>query len=714
MRSWGLVAGWLAAAAVIAPAWSEELAADAAADAAPQLEEIVVTADRRDSFGAGLVQVGTFRGAKLIDVPLTVNVVPEELIDAQGVSGIYDALRNTAGVSRSQLAGSTYDNIAIRGILVENRTSYRLNGSLPIINLVDLPVENKARVEVLKGVGALYYGFAPPSGIINLTSKRPNETVTEFEARANIHGGFGGAFDLSRRFGADEAFGVRVNGAYDNLETGIDRFEGKRYFGSVAADWDLSEAVKLKLDAEHVRKDVTETPAIRLLAPVGGVIPLPAIPDPDTNLGDAFLRYDAYATNLLARIDVKLSDAVALTVEGGQAVTERDRDFSQFQNYSLATGEGVLQLFQTRDQRFRNRNARAELAAAFATGPIEHNIVTGVTQNWRFQNGANNLTSPATATAPGAILQNLYDPRRLTPRTLPGTRTRSPLNVEDFGVYVVDRMEIGDWLQLFGGVRYSDYDSEARNAAGLVTTRYQADKWTPSVGAVVKPRDNISLYATYLEGLEEGGTAPAIAANAGAVLNPALSKQYELGAKAELAESLVLQLAAFRVDRASAFTDPADNIFKLAGDARYEGVEASASGELTPALSIYASAQLLDAEQRRAVTPTIEGKRPENTPKFTGSLFAEYRPETVDGLAVGAGVFHVGNRAVDPANQAFVDGYTTLSLSARYTFEGVASGLTLQLNADNVTNERYWGAAGNNLLGVGLPRQVKLTARLAL
>jgi iron complex outermembrane recepter protein len=716
MRCWGLVAGWLASAAMLAPVWAGEISADAAVAeaAAPQLEEIVVTADRRDSFGAGLVQVGTFRGARLIDVPLTVNVVPEELLDAQGVTGIYDALRNTAGVSRSQLSGSTYDNIAIRGILVENRTSYRLNGALPIINLVDLPVENKARVEVLKGVGALYYGFAPPSGIINLTSKRPNETVTDIEARANIHGGFGGAFDVSRRFGADEAFGLRVNGAYDDLETGIDRFEGKRYFGSVAADWDLSDAVSLKLDAEHVRKDVTETPAIALLAPVGGVITLPAIPDPDTNLGDDFLRYDAYATNLLARVDVKLSNALALTVEGGQAVTERDRDFSQFQNYSLATGEGVLRVFQTRDQRYRNRNARAELAAAFATGPVEHNIVTGVTQNWRFQNGRSNQLSPATAAEPGAILQNLYNPRQLTPRAITTALTTAPLRVEDFGIYAFDRLEIGDWLQLFGGMRYSDYQSESKNAAGAVTARYQADKWTPSVGVVVKPRDNVSLYATYLEGLEEGGTAPANAANPGEVLSPAISKQYELGAKAEIGEGLVLQLAGFQVDRASAFTDPADRIFKLAGRARYQGIEASASGELTPALSIYASAQVLDAEQRRAVNPLIEGKRPENTPKFTGSLFAEYRPETVEGLAVGAGVFHVGNRAVNPANQGFVDGYTTLSLSARYTFEQIGNGLTLQLNADNVTNERYWGAAGNGLLGVGLPRQVKLTARMAL
>ena len=131
----------LAAAALSAPAAAEEAEA-------PQLEDIVVTGDRA-GFGASLVQVGTFRNDRIIDVPLTVNVVPSELIRSQAVSGIFDALRNTAGVSRSQLNGSTYDNVAVRGILVENRTSYRLNGSLPVINLVDLPIENKDRVVVL-------------------------------------------------------------------------------------------------------------------------------------------------------------------------------------------------------------------------------------------------------------------------------------------------------------------------------------------------------------------------------------------------------------------------------------------------------------------------------------------------------------------------------------------------------------------------------------
>lgn len=110
-----------------------------------------MTAERTGSFKSNTVQVGTFRDLAPLDVPQTSNVVTREVLDAQAASTLFGALRNTAGVTRSQLSGSTYDNIAIRGILVENRGNYRLNGSLPIINLIDVPLENKERVEVLKG-----------------------------------------------------------------------------------------------------------------------------------------------------------------------------------------------------------------------------------------------------------------------------------------------------------------------------------------------------------------------------------------------------------------------------------------------------------------------------------------------------------------------------------------------------------------------------------
>ena len=667
--------------------------------AEPVIQEIVVTADRA-GFGASLVQVGTFRNSRIIDVPLTVNVVPHEVLRAQAVAGIYDALRNTAGVSRSQLNGSAYDNVAVRGILVENRTSYRLNGSMPVINLVDLPLENKDRVEVLKGVGALYYGFAPPSGIINLVTKRPDRDLLNVEVSATNHGSAKGAIDWSQR--VTDRFGLRLNASAASLESGVDRVDGKRFVAAAAADYNLSDALTARIDAEYVYKDITEPSALQLLPAAQGFVP--DLPDPTLNFGGRDLRYGAFAANVLARVDWRLSRQWALTIEGGQATTERDRDFSQLEGYGGPAGDGVLRVFRTRDQKYRNRNARAELAGVVETGPVTHNLIAGLTTNWRFQNGRNSTV----VTAP----QNFFDPRDVDVAD-PTVFTTAPVHIRDAGAYVVERADFGP-VELLAGLRYSDYKSRSTNAAGA-TTRFELQKWTPSVGLIGEPSRDVRVYATYLEGLEEGGTAPLNNANGGDVLPPAVSKQYELGAKGEFGRGLVGQLALFRIDRPFAFTDPVDNRFKLAGASRYRGIEASLTGEISRALSLYASGQYLDAEVRRSNNAALIGKRPENTPEWTGSLFAEYRPAALPGLALGGGAFFVGERAVNALNQAFVDGYTTYSASIRYTFERVTpNGLTLQLNADNLTNLRYWSTAGNNLVGVGMPRVIKLTARVGL
>jgi iron complex outermembrane receptor protein len=669
-------------------------AAEPPGDGIAELETIVVTADRIGSFGADLVQAGTFRNARVLDTPLTVNVIPRDVLDAQAAQGIYDALRNTGGVTRSQLNGATYDNVAVRGILVENRGNYRLNGSLPVINLIDQPLENKARVEVLKGVSALYYGFAPPSGIINFTTKRATSApVLQVGVKGDDHGSLQGHVDAGVRFGHDGRFGARVNFAGGTVDTGVRGVDGDRVLAAGAFDWDVDDRLKLDLDVEHIRKDIAEPAAIALLAPVNGVIALPTLPDPRTNYAGDWQRYDANATNVLARADLKLSPQWALTVEGGRAETARDRAYSQLQNYDLTTGAGTLRIFLTADQRYRNDNARVELAGVVATGPLTHELSFGWTRNERWQRGTGSQTVD--------VAQNLYAPVPIAPRSITQTLPVSPSTITDRGVYVFDRVQLSERWQVLAGLRHSDYES-------VGTTRYEATETSPSAALVFKPVPRISLYATYLQGLEEGGTAPANTVNAFEVLPPAVTKQAELGVKAEAFAGVMVTVAGFQIERPSTYRD-AQNRFVLDGETRYRGLEFAAGGELTPEWSVLASGLWLDAEQMRAANTALIGKRPENTPEWTGSVFVEWRPGFVPRLALNAGVFYTGDRAVNAANQAFVDGYTTGTVGVRYGWQVGRTDVTAQLNVDNVTNEKYWNSAGNGLLGVSLPRTTRLT-----
>lgn len=665
-----------------------------------ELTTVNVVGERIGSFKSNSVQVGTFRDMSPLDVPQTSNVVTREVLDAQSANTLFGALRNTAGVTRSQLNGSTYDNIAIRGILVENRGNYRLNGSLPIINLIDIPLENKERVEVLKGASSLYYGFVPPSGIVNLVTKRAGkEPVTDFTITANQFGAASVHADIARRFGEQQQFGARINLLEAKEDVGVDNYSGDRQLASAALDFRASKDLSFKLDLEHYRKDVSEQAAIRLPAAASGIINLPAVPDSRKNLASEWHKYDAKATNFLFRTDYSLNDNWAVLLEAGKAKTERDRHFSEFRDYNLATGNGTLLTYFGRGQEFDNENYRAELSGRLPGKTITHELTFGYNLNQRQSD------SGASAASIGRP-QNLYNPTPIAPLSPAYTIASVPSSIKDRGWYLSDRILIGDQWQAMIGARGSRYQNKT------TTSNYETDDVTPSASLMYKPTSKVSVYGSYIEGLEESGQAPLNRANAGEWLPPAVSKQKEIGIKAEVAQGMLVQAAYFNIKRPSTTVDAA-NRFVLNGLAEYKGTELAISGELNRQLSFVASALFLDAKQLNAQNAATFNKTTENTPEWTGSLFAEYRLQAVPGLALSGGLFYVGKRPVDNQNQAEIDGYTTLSLGARYTTKISGKRTTFQAVLDNATDKNYWSAAGNGYIGVGAPRTLKMSAKMS-
>ena len=489
-------------------------------------------------------------------------------------------MRNTAGVSRSQFNGSTYDNVAVRGILVENRTSYRLNGSLPTINLVDLPLENKDRVEVLKGVGALYYGFAPPSGIINLVTKRPDRDLLNLEVSATNHGSAKARGRLERA-ASPTASACASTARRRRSRPGSTASTASASWPPPPPTGSSSDAVTLRLDAEYVYKDISETSALQLLPAAQGFVP--DIPDPTLNFGGRDLRYAAFANNVLARVDWRLSRQWALTVEGGQAVTERDRDFSQLENYGGPTGDGVLRMFRTRDQKYRNRNARAELAGVVATGPVTHNLIAGLTTNWRFQNGRNSTAVTArrissiraTSTSPS---RPSSPPPRSTSATPAPMSSSAPTSARSNCSPASATATTRAARPARPASRRASTCRNGRPRSGSSPSRPTTSASTPLISRgsrkAAPRRSTMPMAAT---------SSP-----------PAVSKQYELGAKAELSCAPGRRSSPFfRIDRPFAFTDPADNVFKLAGASRYRGDRGIAdrrdqprAGRSTPRASI--------------------------------------------------------------------------------------------------------------------------------
>lgn len=658
---------------------------------ATRAEDIVVTADRRDSFSADFVQAGTFRDARLRDTPLTVAVLTKDLLEAQQARSVIDAVRNTPGVTQAQINSAIYSNLAIRGITLSNFTNVRWNGVLPIVNLVEQPIESKDRIEVLKGAAGLYYGFATPSGIINLVTERPHaEPVNRIDFQGDSNGSLGANFDVARNFGTA---GLRVNGGASTVETGIKRSSGSRRFLSGAFDWRPLDGLEVLLDAEYNFKTVTEPTEFSLPAAVNGTIALPPLQPASKNLGASWMQGRGWATNLLARLNYDFTPNWRVSLAAGQSYLTRSRAYSSFGGYNLDTGDGRVTVAMTRGNDYKNVIYRGDISGSFETGPIRHNILIGISYYTRDSN------------VPTAVrysfAQNLYDPVAIPQQPAPPRIIANPSRAEDLGIYILDRASLGDWLQATVGYRKTDYSDVSR------TSNYKIKPGTWSYGLMVKPVSWANVYANYIEGLEPGPIAQQIASNAGEILPAAVSKQKEAGIKIEPIRGVLMTAAYFHIKRPSAYLNSA-NLFVQDAEAVYEGAEFSIVGEVLPRLSLSASALTLDAAQKSG-NAAVVGKMIENVAKFSGSIFAEYRVAAIEGLRVSAGMFHVGRRAVNALNQAFVPGYETFDLGASYSFDLVGSAATLRLYGENVTGKRYWASTGSSLLAQGLPASVKMS-----
>jgi iron complex outermembrane receptor protein len=708
------------ASGALAQAQAPDATASASADAAkPALEEIVVTGERNNKYGTDVVQAGSFRGAKTLDTPLTVSVITSAVLKSQQAIDLIDALRNTAGVTSSSGSPAVYNNLNIRGITVDTRSNFKLDGSLNALSSVAFPLEDKDRVEVLKGASALYYGFSNPSGIVNMTMKRPTENmllnVTEF---GDSHGGAGGAVDFGDTWQTGIGrFGARINGVYADQDLGIKYVKGHRYLIAGAFDYKPTSKLTLTMDVERFEKDIVEPASFRYTTlptstpanPYPKIV-IPPLRNPKDNFGPNWATNDASETNLLGKANYKISSAWNLSAFVGQSRLHRIRFLPQFApnaSNPTATGLGTLTV-SPQNSVFKNVNYAAELAGVVDLGPFKNELLVGASR------GIKDSHTPI-AVKKNFTNYNYLNPVFLpNPHLVPGT-TADTTRIDDIGYYFFDRINFHDWFQVLGGVRKSDY-TESNLTQNKQT--FHANPLSYSYGAVLKPTKWASVYGTYIQGLETTPPAPTNATNQNQQLPPTKSSQREAGVKLEPWTGLLFQAAYFDIRRGSAYLR-GDNVYVIDGRARYRGEEVSLTGNVTKDLSVILSATKLSAKQISGAptsiiggvfSPTAVGKRIEGTPKVTASLAAEYSlGKLIEGLSISGGVYYVGNQAINALNEAFVPAYTTYDLGASYTRAVANHPVTFRVNGQNITNKRYYVSTTGSTLAENLPSTIKFS-----
>ncbi|UYY58567.1 TonB-dependent receptor [Sphingomonas sp. S2-65] len=714
------LSGWLLAATALAgsaPAWAQD---------AETPEEILVTAQRANQtqveHGGRLSVLGD-QAAE--NVPFAMKSYGEALILNQQPQTLGQVLENDPSIRTSFGYGNAAEVFIIRGFPLYS-DDVGLNGLYGITPRQLVAPELYGQVQVLSGASGFLNGAAPSGtglgGSVNLELKRAGE-VPLTRVTGNYGGGahFGGSFDVSRRFGSNGDFGVRINGAYRGGDVAVDdEFRRSAVLG-VGLDW-RSDRARLALDLAYQRVQVRN---LRQKVRLGSLTVIPEVPAADANY------FQPWSYSTLRDIFGVLHGEYDLTDNATFYATLGARDGSEDGIYDgitltdaatgAATGSG---LYVPRTD--NNEAATAGIRVKLNGFGMSHQVNFGgshsrqVNRNgYDFLNGfATNLyDTPSVAIPPSTVAT--WNPAGDLDNPGPVSKVRlSSLFASDtIGLF-------DDRVLVTGGLRLQDLRVESyATATNQLTNTYQESAVTPIAGVVVKPLAGLSLYANRMEGLQQGPTAPidALLINSGEVFAPVKTTQYEAGAKLNLGR-FNATLAVFQADRPATGTEAVEGSatlrrFVLLGKQRNRGLEFSVDGEPVKGLRVIAGASLTEAKLRDTGT-VLEGNRAVGVPEYTVNANIEWDLPFVPALTLTGRVVNTGEQQVNTANTLELDGWTRFDLGARYVAIVGERPLTFRFNVDNVANKRYWASAYDpssvTSLLQGTPRTYKASISIDL
>lgn len=705
----------LSASAFAMPAFAD--------DEAPAGEdEIIVVAqkaNRTEVTRGG--SVGVLGDKPAEDIPFSIKSYNAALILNQQPDTLGEVLENDPTIRTTLGFGIAGEVFVIRGFDLSS-DDVGFDGLYGITPRQLVAPELFSSVQVINGASAFLNGAAPGGsgigGSVNLIPKSAERDVTRVTAGYTSASHFAGAVDVSRRFGANDQWGIRLNGSARSGDIAInDEFHSSYVLGATV-DYD-GGPFRAMLSLNYQRLNQTNW---RGQVGVGSVIP--AVPDADTNYSQPWsqiLTKDYFGA---LNLEYDLSDNAMIYAKFGARDGHEDQTTASITvtnpTTGAATGSGS---YVPRND--NNESAITGIRVKLNGGGISHEFNFGGAMSWQTNRNAydfaatsyaTNLYNPVVVAAPAAggyVGGNLADPFPIS-----RTRVGSVFASNTMGFF-------NDRLLVTGGLRLQEIETKGYSYfGGAQTESYKENAVTPVVGVVVKPAQGLSFYGNRIEGLVKGPTAPTFITdgfgnniavkNGGAVLPPVKSVQYEVGGKLSLGR-FNAGLALFQIDKPNSFVDTTTLIYGNYGVQRNRGLEVTIDGEVTRGLRVITGLTLNDAKLRKTAGGFNEGKDAIGVPEVLANANVEWDVAST-GLTLTGRVVYTGKQAVDAANTLELEDWTRFDLGARYVAVLGDTPLTLRFGVDNVANNSYWASAFNAFSAFGTkliqggPRTFKLSA----
>ena len=684
-------------------------AAQSVAQAAPKVSEVVVTARPyvTPSYVVPRADLGPLGSRAILDTPMSVTTVPEDLIANMQARTVNDVLRYLPSVTVRNQQGYEVSRPQSRGFQGSVVQDTRMDG-LSLVGTTAIASEGLSGIQVINGAAGALYGPQPVAGVFNYQLKRPTDALLVRAVGSYDSGSvFTGEADLSDRTGP---LGYRLDVLHGAGESWVDQSHEDRTLAQGDFDIHLGDRTVLELDASHYETDITGLPG-SIVYFSGKSTFLPPAPDPTTkglgqpgagadlitDLGLGKLKHD-FGNGWNLQIGLLYEHAyrglfgITDTLQDDAGDYNVTKNFTAIPDYTIFSNMASL-------------NGRLNLVG------LANDVTLGTNG---FINGQN---SNANSIAVNLGKSSLANPQVLpTPPTPSGGAEYRSGRLQIQSLVAGDEVHLNPQWAVQGVVSTSFLNSTSWTKTGAITSSdSESWVWSPTVSLLFKPTDRLSLYATYSNSVEQGETAPAGTKNVNVILAPYRDTDYEAGAKYALTPDFLVTADMFRMTRPLAQTVAATNTFQIVGIQRNWGAELYGQGALTPDLSVLGGVTYVDARLEGSILPNTNDKRVVGAPNWKADVAVDFHPTVMQGLAFTGAVHIEGDRAATNTNNSFAPAYSTVDLGVRYSALLAGRHETVRLQVMNVGDTRYYtaiadgnivGSAGANTAYIAPPRTV--------
>ena len=697
----------------------------------------------KDSVRATETTIGKGR-QKLRDIPQSITVVTEKVMDDRNLDTMKEVLKTTGGISFLAAEGGEED-IRLRGFSLQQTGDIFVDGMRDPA-FYERDTFNLDRVEVLRGSASLLFGRGSTGGAVNMVNKQPrliDEHEVDLTLGSYAYRRLVGDFNIKTGESAGLRLGAMVTQAKNNGRGSSTDKKGL----AAAHRWGIGERNEFQASLYHLDNNngmnyglpwIRPTPRLSASNPAGSppdtTTVLPLNPKAyygmasDYNAGSAtaltlghthrFDRDNGITTQL--RVGRYSRDQRASTIRLAGAALQPGGVEASLATFGPGTvfNRGAPLKIQDLDTVY----AQSDYSGKFDALGIRHEVQAGVDlaiekrqvfgARSAAQGGVNLTKPPTTADTPndGAFIDE-------------GSRVLRPTNdytSKGFGIYAQNLAQVAPHWKLLAGLRYDrlqgNYNTFAipNNAPGPVTTSgytMKVSEWSQRLGVLYQPNALHSYHFSAATSFNTSGDAYSLSPQ-NVDIDPEKSINVEFGAKLDSTDrQWTTRLAVFRATKLrERNTDPLVNLVTLSGKRHVAGFEAEVAGRLTPKWDMFANYVWMPIANIDQGAPGAEGEgtRPSLTPVHSGSIWSTY--QITPQVRLGGGLNFRGRQTPSRNPGWEVPAWVTADLMAEYRFD--FDQLTLKANLTNITNKLYADQLypGHYVPGAG--RMLQVTANL--